>query len=1066
MIVPNYFEDLHVLHYNTMPDRSYYIPASVPMDTTAENRENSDRFLLLSGEWRFRYYENIYDLQEKFYQENYDTSDFDRVTVPGVWQNYGYDRHQYSNTRYPFPFDPPFVPVENPCGAYVRTFRYQRDPEAERVFLNFEGVDSCFYVWLNGSFVGYSQVSHCTSEFEITGAIREGKNTLAVLVVKWCDGSYMEDQDKFRMSGIFRDVYLLFRPEEGIRDYFVKAAPSADYLDGCVEIEFSYWNRTLPVNIYLYDSDDVLVSEMTAEGRAAIPVKNARLWSAEIPYLYRLVLETAGEIITDYVGIREIHTEGGVLYLNGTKVKFHGTNRHDSDPVTGFVISVDQIKKDLFLMKKNNINAIRTSHYPNAPHFYQLYDRLGFYVVDEADNESHGTIKIYHGDMNWENLAKRWGDAIADNPDFMEATLDRIRRCVERDKNRPSVVIWSMGNESGYGCTFEEALKWTKTYDSTRLTHYEGALYPSDKRKYDYDNIDLYSRMYPSLEEVHDYFRKDGRKPFIMCEYCHAMGNGPGDLEDYFEVVDRYDGACGGFVWEWCDHAVDLGKTIHGKKKYAYGGDHGEYPHDLNFCMDGLVYPDRRPHTGLLEFKNVYRPARIIRFEQEKGQLILRNYMDFLNLKDFLTVRYELTVDGVTVSGGMIDSTDMLDIAPHMEKAIALPLILMDKNEDNQGKTGDMLYVPERGKCFLRLSYLQKRPTEVLPEGYELGFEEIPVKTLDDRNQKAREFMEKKAGKEDGEICMHEEDRYLILIAPAFTYTYDKLKGIFSEMVYQNYPILEKPVEFNIWRAPTDNDRNIKKEWLEAQYDRTSWRAYQTVVYRKKERILIESQVSVSAAFTQRILDIRAGWTISPDGTVDVRLDVRRDKEFPMLPRFGLRFFLPKTMDQVRYTGIGPWESYMDKRRAGYYGLFTRRVKELHEDYIRPQENGSHSGCDYITVGSGSQTDRWPLTLTAVSEIPFSFNASVYTQEELTEKKHNYELEESGHTVLCVDYRQNGIGSHSCGPLLLEKYRLDEEVFTFAVRLLPEVQYEERKDADTAKGGESYNEYQKNHSPV
>ncbi len=1022
MIVPKYFEDLNVLHKNTMPNRAYYIPASVPMDLQPETRETSDRFLLLSGDWKFRYFENIYDVKEEFFQDGYDTATFDEVKVPGVWQNYGYDHHQYTNVRYPFPMDPPYVPVVNPCGAYVRYFSYKKDSKAPKTYLNFEGVDSCFYVWVNGSFVGYSQVSHSTSEFDVTELLREGENTLAVLVVKWCDGSYFEDQDKFRMSGIFRDVYLLNRPENGIHDYFVKAIPSEDYQDGTITIDFTYRKEPVPVNITLSDAEGKTLAQVTAEGQVSVPVKNAHLWSAEDPYLYKLVLSTGEEAITEQVGIREIHTEKGVLYINGVKVKFHGTNRHDSDPVTGFAISLDQIKKDLTLMKEHNMNAIRTSHYPNAPHFYQLYDRLGFFIIDEADNESHGTSDIYDTDPSWESRSKRWNEIIADNPLYTESTVDRTQRCVERDKNRPSVVIWSMGNECAYGCTFEEALRWTKKFDSTRLTHYESSRYVSDKRKYDYSVIDLQSRMYPSLDEIRDYFKEDGTKPFVMCEYCHSMGNGPGDLEDYFEVIQSYDGACGAFMWEWCDHAIDLGKTIKGKKVYAYGGDHNEYPHDGNFCMDGLVYPDRTPHTGLLEFKNVHRPVRVISFDQEKGTAVLHNYMDFTNLKDLLMIRYEASIDGVTVENGIIDDPAVLDLPAHEEKEITLP-------------------VPqaEKGKCFLKLTYLLKEATEVLPAGFELGFDELAVKTAENVNQTAKALLAASDHAEKN-FALDEDDHYLIVSSDDFCYTYNKLTGVFAKMVYKNQSLLDRPMEYNIWRAPTDNDRNIKLEWMKAQYDRIVTRAYETKVHKTEKEVKIETTLSISAIYIQRILDIQVTWNIQADGTVDIAMDVKRNPIFPMLPRFGLRLFLPKEMKDVTYYGLGPVESYMDKRRASWHGEFSSPVTDLHEDYIRPQENGSHYDCDYVTLSSnaGHLLPERKTSLTAVSGQTFSFNASVYTEEELTNKAHHYELEECGSTVLCLDYRQNGIGSNSCGPQLIEKYRLDETEFHFELRLKPE----------------------------
>lgn len=1020
MIVPKYYEDLKVLHKNTMPNRAYYIPASKRMDNLTDEREASDRFMLLSGQWKFRYFDSIYDVKDEFFKEGFCLDGFDTVTVPGVWQNYGYDRHQYTNTRYPFPMDPPYVPQENPCGEYVRSFVYHKDEKAPKAFLNFEGVDSCFYVWVNGQFVGYSQVSHSTSEFDVTDNLREGENVLSVLALKWCDGSYLEDQDKFRMSGIFRDVYLLKRPENGIFDYFVKAQPSKDYKKGNVEITFEYQKEAVGIKGQLFDKEGKLITEGTANGEKMVfQVDDAKLWSAEEPYLYTLVLETENEVITDYVGIREIHVTDGVLYINGAKVKFHGTNRHDSDPVTGFAISREQIMKDLKVMKEHNINAIRTSHYPNAPAFYQLYDRLGFYVIDEADNESHGTADVYREDASWETRRKLWNEAIADNPDFTEATVDRTRRCVERDKNRPSVVIWSMGNECAYGCTFEEALKWTKEFDSTRLTHYESALYVSDKRKYDFSNIDLFSRMYPSLLEIHDYFKKDGTKPFVMCEFCHAMGNGPGDLEDYFEVIHQHEGACGGFIWEWCDHAIDLGKTIAGKKVYAYGGDHEEYPHDGNFCMDGLVYPDRTPHTGLMEFKNVYRPARVTAFDQDKKEITLKNYMDFLNLKDYLTVGYELTCDGLVVRKGVLKDEKSLDIPAHGEKAV--PVVFEGSAE---------FKFPEEGKCFLKISYYQKAATEVLPAGFLLGFEEIALANAQRENQKVKELFARKASKVEFKI--DEDDASLMISTPEFSYTYDKLIGLFTKMVYKNQSFIERPMEFNIWRAPTDNDRRIKEVWRQAQYDRTVTRAYETKVSVGESEVKIETSLSLSAIYIQRILNIQACWIIRSDGVLDVSLGVEKDPTFPFLPRFGLRLYLSKSMAKVTYCGIGPVESYIDKKYAGYHGVFDTDVKAMYEDYIRPQENGSHHDCDYVTV----RDDR--TALTAAGKESFAFNASVYTQEELTQKAHNYELIESPYTVLCVDYRQSGIGSNSCGPELIEKYRLDEKEFTFKVRFLPE----------------------------
>lgn len=1014
MIVPRYYEDLKIMHENTMPPRAYYIPASNDMGVLVHNREMSDRIQMLNGQWKFRYYKSIYDLQEEFYKDGYAADGFEEVTVPGVWQNYGYDSHQYTNVRYPIPLDPPFVPQENPCGAYICNFIYHKDSSAPRAFLAFEGVDSCFYLWVNGQYTGYSQVSHSTSEFDITEMLEEGNNKLAVLVLKWCDGTYLEDQDKFRMSGIFRDVYILKRPENCLFDYFTTVSVKPGQAE--VKIIASFNGSYTDTMVTIFDTNKVKTASGTFEpldGGSSyqyvcrMVIENPVLWNPEEPYLYTMLIESRDEVITDRVGIREIHISNNVVYVNNTKVKFKGVNRHDSDPVTGFVISREQLVKDLVMIKKHNFNAVRTSHYPNAPYFYQLCDEYGLFVIDEADNESHGAQTQYLENPEWENVSKRWNERIADNPDFIPATLDRTQLCVHRDKNRPCVVIWSMGNECAYGCTFEEALKWTKDFDPSRLTHYESALYTSDKRKYDYSNIDIYSMMYPSFETMQEYISGNPDKPFLLVEYCHSMGNGPGDFEDYFQIINDNDVMCGGFVWEWCDHAVYKGRTNEGKAVYYYGGDSGEEIHDGNFCVDGLVYPDRTPHTGLLECKNVNRPARIKGFNIGTGELLIHNYMDFVNLEDYLYIKYELNCDGKISGSGQ---AGFGEIPPHCD-----------------GKAHINLRIPEAGKCYLKVYYYSNKNKEML------GFDEILLENKDGRNQDAVKLLGQEAGTDKG-FEVTESDRYLSIKNKSVHYIYNKLSGMLEEMVYKGKNIITKPASINIWRAPTDNDIRIKEKWYAAHYDKSVTRAYMTEYREEPDGITIHSIMSVAAVTVQKVLDIDATWKISNTGAVSVVMEVKKDKEFPELPRFGLRLFLDNCMEDVSYYGIGPYESYIDKCRAGSHGLYNSNAEDMHEDYIRPQENGSHSDCSYVSVSGGGKS------ITAVSEEPFSINVSPYTQEELAHKKHNYELEKSGCTVLCLDYKQNGIGSNSCGPVLLDKYRFNEEVFTFKMKLVPGIQ--------------------------
>ena len=1010
MIVPRYYEKLSVLHENTMPARAYYIPASKRMDNLVEHREESDRIQLLNGAWKFQYFNSIYDIQDSFFEKNYDTENFDEIHVPSVWQMAGYDTHQYTNIRYPFPFDPPYVPQDIPCGAYVHNFEYSRDEKASKAFLNFEGVDSCFYVWINGSYIGYSQVSHMTSEFDVTDILQDGTNTVAVLVMKWCDGSYLEDQDKFRMSGIFRDVYILKRPKQAISDYHIKTR--IEDMLAKVEIEMKFYSP-LNVNISIEDRNGAVVAigSIAEEGTAVLEIASPELWNTENPYLYKLILETENEVIVDHIALRKIEIKDQVIYLNGQKIKFRGVNRHDSDPVTGFTISLEQITTDLTLMKQHNFNAIRSSHYPNAPFFYEMCDKYGFMVIDEADIEAHGPFMIYRKEDTDYNRFKRWNEKIADDPVWEEAIVDRVKLMVERDKNRFCIVMWSMGNESAYGCNFEKALEWTKNFDPDRITQYESARYRNYDETYDYSNLDVYSRMYPALSEIQEYLDKDGSKPFLLVEYCHSMGNGPGDFEDYFQMIHDNDKICGGFVWEWCDHAIAHGTAENGKTIYAYGGDHGEEIHDGNFCMDGLVYPDRTVHTGLLEYKNVYRPARVISYDKESGELVLHNYMDFDDLKDYVKISYELTQDGLVISKGKLPE---VSAAPHSD-----------------GKINLKINVPESGKCYLKFIYNLKKELPLLDEDYILGFDEIEVSKDDAKCKLAEKWLQKTGV--DSELQVKENDTQIHIKGREFAYTIDKRTALFTEMKFAGREYLNHPMELNIWRAPTDNDMYIKAEWKKAHYDKAYTRAYTTEVVQGKHGVKIVSHASVVAETVQKILDVTITWKIDASGQIDADIEATKDGEFPDLPRFGVRMFLDKKLSDARYFGMGPQESYRDKHQAASHGLYRANVGDLHEDYIRPQENGSHYDCEYVELNNS----RYGIVASA--EKAFSFNASYYTQEELEKKTHNYELIESDSVVFCVDYALNGIGSNSCGPVVLEQYRFDDVLFRFQFTLIPYV---------------------------
>nr|MBR4279808.1 beta-galactosidase [Clostridia bacterium] len=983
MIFPHYHEDIAHLHVNTLPNRAYFIPHHSRESALQGVRTTSERLTMLSGQWHFGYYESFLDLPENLFAP---AAAKDVIPVPSVWQCHGYDTHQYTNVRFPIPYDPPFVPVENPCGLYTRTFQWHAEAGSQAT-LHFEGVDSCMYVWVNEQFVGYSQVAHSTSAFDVTSVVREGENSIHVLVLKWCDGTYFEDQDKFRQSGIFRDVYLLERSASHLDDYFVHTDLAADFRSAEVRVELDKAGNT-PISWQLLDAEGRELLAGEAEGDIVFHLDGVHLWHSENPYLYTLVMHCGGEWIAEKIGMRKVCVENGVVKVNGVALKFKGVNRHDSDPVLGSAVGREEMLRDLRVMREHNINAIRTSHYPNAPEFLKLCDEYGFYVIDEADMECHGVTKI--GLPTWLESY----NALADDATFMEVFVDRAQRCVIRDKNRPCVVMWSMGNEAGYGVNFAAALKWTKAYDPSRLTHYERASFPPEGQEINKDDLDIYSRMYTSVEENDKYFA-DGLigKPYVLCEYCHAMGNGPGDLEDYFQMFHRHEGHCGGFIWEWCDHAIDMGRTSDGRKKYFYGGDFGEKLHDGNFCMDGLVYPDRRPHTGLIEYKNVLRPARLVDADIREGRFTIWNTLDFTNLQDAIRMVYTVCQNGADVCTAEVPA-QLLDIAPHARKEIALPM--------PAGLPGEFA---------VHFHEYSLRADGMVPAGHLVGEDEVGHQT----------YAAPALPAFDANVTWRETNRHIILEGAAFRYVYNKTTAAFDEMVNGSRTLLTQPMHWNILRAPADNDRRIARAWLDSHYQHVTARGYATNIAQDGDSIRLTTGFSMAAPHLPPVIRGKVEWLIKPNGEISLVCDAARREQDPFLPRFGLRLFLPKGMNHVRYFGYGPCESYIDKRRSSFRGLYESTVEGLHEDYIKPQENGSHYDCTMLQVADNE-------TVLQVTGESFCFNASPYTQEELMTKKHNFELEKAGCTVLCVDGYQSGMGSASCGPELNPACRVPQEM--------------------------------------
>lgn len=983
-MLKNYYQDLTITKVNTMPNRAYYIPSSP--DAPSDSKQDNDRVLMLNGHWDFKYYKSVSEL-------NLNETDFDTVTVPSTWQTTGYDSHQYTNVNYPIPFNPPYVPKENPCGLYERSFPIIKD--GSRFFLNFEGVDSCHYVYINDVFVGYSQVSHMTSEFEVTDFLTDGDNKIKVVVLKWCDGTYLEDQDKFRQSGIFRDVYILKRPKKFIFDYQISTTIDKNK-NSAVLIKFDDLKTKLEKTITVFSPDgEELFSAPTTSQSLSFDLKKPLLWTAETPNLYTIMISTGDETIVEEFGVRTIEVNSkNVVCVNGEKVILKGVNRHDSYPDTGFTASIDQLIMDLKTMKEHNINTIRTSHYPNRPEFYKLCDRYGFYIVDEADIETHGTLTAITDPNNeyCEGYAM-----IMDNKDWSHSICDRVERMVMRDKNRPCVIFWSMGNESGYGCCTKDAIKKVRSIDNTRIVHYESTNPPAAKRdKETFDEIDVQSTMYPSIEWLTKTFRESkeplDQKPLFLCEYAHAMGNGPGSLKEYFDVFYKYDNYCGGCVWEWCDH-VGIIEVVNGIPHYGYGGDFGETIHDGNFCMDGLVYPDRRPHTGLLELKNAARPAHIV--PAKTGYTII-NRLDFLNLNDYMYISWNIKKDGAVVKSGIIDN---IDVKPNSQEPLDFKLPKVEGN-----------------RVYLTFEMRLKADQPLLSAGHFLGFEQFDISTADTVN---------KISKAGSKLEIIDNDDIIEIKGKDFNYKFDKLAGSISYIEKKGKVITDTPIEYNVYRAPTDNDRNVKAQWKLEGFDDVHPYTYEIKVSPEKDGVTINVPLSLCHAPRTNAANIDAVWTIYNSGAIHVSGDVVIPSPKCALPRFGLRAHLCSCFKTCEYFGYGPYESYLDKHVASRMDRFTQSVSSMHEDYIMPQENGSHFKTEFVSLYSSE------LKLTAVSSKPFSFNVSEYTQEELERANHNFELKKSGKTILCLDYKNAPIGSNSCGPGPLDEYLISEKNFSF-----------------------------------
>ena len=997
LLLNEYHEDISKLHVNMMERRSYYVPF---VDTTEainiKDRNKQKNFFLLNGKWKFNYFDSLQLIKE--FNDINEINLSDTIEVPSVWQLNGYDYNQYTNVKYPIPYNPPFVPKNNPCAIYKKEFDLEIQPNKYDYNINFEGVDSCFYFWINGMFVGYSQISHSISEFDVTNFLVNGKNTITVLVLKWCDGTYFEDQDKFRMSGIFRDVYILKRAKSRIVDYKITPTIDVSAKTGKLNIEILsiIGNPNIKYTL-LNPNNDTISSGNIDNNNLQIDIKEVELWSAESPSLYTLLIETENEVIKERIGMREVKIEDSILKINNTPIKLKGVNHHDSTPSTGYVVTYDDIIVDLKLMKECNINSIRTSHYPKSPIFYELCDEYGFYVMNEADIETHGVVELYGaGYLDNYNM-------IADDKTYKNVIIDRIDSSIVPFKNRSCIFMWSLGNESGFGVNFESGAKYAKELDPTRAVHYEGAYYASKERKNDFSNLDVISRMYPSTDEIKDYFKNGIDKPLILCEYAHAMGNGPGGLTDYDELIQKYDQFAGAYVWEWCDHAILIKEYENGKKVYGYGGDFGEKNHDGNFCVDGLVYPDRRPHTGLLEYKNINRPIRALEFDQANKKVKLKNMLDFKNVSEFLDVTYTLCLD---------------------DKVILSNKLILKSLKAKEEKWYDLKIsnLPV-GIITILFEYSIKSNNTLYKKGIVLGHDQFIIKNEAENIASVKKLT--KINNTEEKFYIEGTLNEIKIMNSNFNYIYNKNTATFAFIKSLEEVFIDAPMEFTIWRAPTDNDRKIKNHWIDAGFNQITTNVYNTEIKECSNKVEIVSYLNLIPPYREKVLDLTVTWSIYSCGLINCDIKANKNMKTPFLPRFGVQLKLNKSYEDVSYFGFGPYENYIDKNSCCYLGRFNSKVSEMHEDYIKPQENGSHHFCREVSINNNSGK------IYILSENDFAFNASHFSIEQLTNKTHNFLLHEEDSTYLIIDYKQSGIGSNSCGPDLAEEYRLNEEEFSY-----------------------------------
>ncbi len=982
------YQDLNIACDRRLPARTTLIPYDSRESAAAGARAASPWTVILNGTWDFRLLESPSEIPEEIGQLVFP----DRIQVPGCWQTQGWGVKEYTNVRFPIPYDPPFVPENTPVGCYHRRFTLPAGFSGRKNLLRVEGASSCHYVFVNGAYAGFSKGPHFPAEYDISTLLRDGENEIVILVFQWSDGTYLEDQDMFRLSGLFRDVLLLSFAPERISDIRINADWDPESGEGRLTGEIIAEKcRTLDVTLEDEESGSVLWQGVlkTGKGGAKLDfrVPGVQPWSAEIPKRYALFVHGASQWECVRVGFRRVEIRGAVFTVNGKAVKLHGVNRHDTHPELGYFTPVEHMRRDAVLMKQHNIDTVRTSHYPNDPRFLDICDELGLYVVDECDLECHGVVMFADYDY------------IARDPKWKKQFLDRAERLVSRDRNHPCVVMWSLGNEAGYGENHRDMAALIRGIDPTRPIHYE--------RDQEAETADVFSRMYATVDFMEKYARSRPAKPMFQCEYAHAMGQGPGNLEDYWQTICRHPCLMGACVWEWADHAFLL-TDEEGRAYYGYGGDFGDWPHDGNFCVDALVLPDRTPHSGLKELKHVLRPIRVetLGTRDHALRFRIRNLYAFRDLSGVLCL-YTVRDCGRTLKSGELP----LRVAPGGQRTFELPL---PKSPGNQEIT---------------FTFIRKEAEPWAPAGSVLCCDQITVPAEEHAG-----FPVLRCAPKEPLSALRDGNRVTVSGGIQLT-----LGARGPESWKQDgAELLLTPFAPNLWRAPTDNDARVAETaWKKLDLEHLTARCTAFSEDGKEDgTVSVNAENLLSAPGYPPMIRLNTCWEACPDGSVFLRASFAplRD-DLPYLPRLGFRFRMPGEYDTVIWHGRGPGESYPDKKTGALTDLYTRKVEDTFEPYIRPQENGSHE--DTVSFAVVNAAGRG-LMVCGAQGSAFPFTVRRCTQENLTEARHTNELVFESMTEVCLDGRMGPLGSNSCGPEPLEKDRLYlKRPVTFCWRFLP-----------------------------